>query len=258
MNKTIEDSGSEAATDYPPVMQAEEWAAAPLTEEIVAVIVFNRLNPDKPKLPFPASMYPGFLETTDTKNQTKKFTGTHAQPGAGTLPEFIATASTPVKLPDSTLAELRELNQKIKGLWAQFDDFSLIRAQDFWKSQRAAAGKLGPDGKISDVPVKSLEDLKNEFLTKQRALHDNLEPLIARAKELVRPFFKIVFSALTKELVYLEMGEREKAAQYDVIFVPSYLLRAGWTLLIRLDMENFQGEVFPDKMLATLGIGITL
>lgn len=258
MNATTDNIEIETATETVPRMQESEWNAAPITAENVAAILFNRQNPDKVKKPLHPMIYPAFLESVDPAHQGKKYTGTFAKYGAGTLIEFIANAYPPVKLPDATMAELRELDAKIKSLWGQFENFSLSAAQSVWKQQRTAAGTLGADGKLPNITVKSLEDLKNEFLTKQLAIHDNLNPLVARAKELVKPFFKIVFSALAKELVYMEMMERETAARYDVIFVPSHPLRSGWALLVRLDDANLNGQVFPDKMTEALGIGIEL
>jgi hypothetical protein len=267
MNTTPENSGTETettaeivATETEPKMQPAEWEAGETTAEIVAVILFKRQNLDKPKMPFPALMYSDFNETTGFENgiSVKKYNGILAKPGDNTLIELIANVSPPVKLPDATMAELRDLENKIQGIWKQFDDWSLRNAEARWKSQRATMGKLGADGKMSTVPVISLEDSKNEALTKQRALQDNLDPLIARAKELLLPFTKIIFTALAKELVYMEIGERERAAHYNVLFVPSQLLRCGWALLIRLDGLNLNGEVFPAKMAAALGIGIEL
>lgn len=117
------------------------------------------------------------------------------------------------------------------------------------------AGKLDADGKLPNIAIASLEDLKNEFLTKQKALNDNITPLVARARQLIEPHLKTIYDAILREAIFMESAERELTTRLTIPdYVPSHPLRCAFTLMMQLNSWNLTGEVFPEKMLLKLGI----
>jgi hypothetical protein len=151
----------------------------------------------------------------------------------------------------SAEARLREIEQAIRALYDEMQNFSPQRANDLLYSQAKDLAAKIAHGKVPDqVTLATREQLHTDFRLKRSSIEIAILPLRDEAAELARPVITAAKNLVWHHLAALEQDERQLADSYDVPYVPSYHWRALAAAMVKISPDRVRQEVYPSAMLA--------
>jgi hypothetical protein len=223
----------------------------PTTAQLCRVLDDPNIEAARKYQKYPPLIFPDF---TDYTNGTKNIAAR-----AGILAKY--TPATRLKLlegnsgdTDAEIKTAKELQSKFDALNSQFENFSAAAANRFTHSQHIELSKKIVDGKIPDsVVLLSREAVHEDYRKKRAAIEVQLAPIVEQARQLAKPIILRANASLREIAAAFESSERLQAQQYEIIFVPSHLLRSCWSMIIGLNCDNIDragGLPSPRHLLA--------